>query len=969
MGAWVSRWGSLGWRAWAGIVLVVLAVAAAGGCRGSRPIEPPQGVPPIELVGSATIPTDAVFEGTRVGGLSGLTYDAASGRFLAISDDRGELAPARFYELGLELTAGRLAESGVRVVGVTTLRGRDGQPFARRSIDAEGIAILGDGTVMISSEGDAATGALPFVGRFARDGAEIERLALPAHILPRLGGAWGVRDNLALESLTVTPDESHLVTTTENALEQDGPAADLATGSLARVLWFSWPDGAPAREYVYPVAPVPIPPTKSDGFRTNGLPDLLALDSETFLALERASATGVGYSVRLFLTSLAGATDVSGIPSLSARGVPPVRPMRKRLLLDLGTLGIKVQNLEGMAFGPMLADGRQVLVMVADNNFGRRGELTQVLAFAVDRARLRATPIRRPAIAEIQGARHASVFFGEEVAAVSGVVTAVLDRGPERGFWMQSVTPDGDDRTSEGLFVLTDSAMPAVAVGDRVRVDGVVEEPIGGLGLPVTRLVATAVEVAARGLALPAPVEIGPNGRRPPQDTIDDDALTRFEPETDGLDFFESLEGMRVAVPRPVVVGPTSRFGELVVLPDGLDGERTERGGLRIAPGRFNPHRVMISGRLLPAVPDVVVGDRFDGALVGVLDYSFGSYKVVLTEPLPEVIHAALAPPVTALAGAPDRLSIATFNVENLALTSSEDKLARVATVIATNLRGPDVVALQEIQDDSGPADDGVTTARGTLTRLVEAIAVAGGPSYAFRQIDPENNRDGGAPGANIRVALLFNPQRVGFVDRGEIASRDAARVVDEQEGLALFPSPGRVEPASPAWGFDSERGHEASRKPLAGELTFGGRRLFVVVVHLRSKGGDAPLFGRVQPPTLPSERQRIAQAEVVSAFVGQILSHDPEAAVVVLGDFNEFEFAPPLAAFESTPLVNLVERLDATRRYSFVFQGNSQVLDHILVSPSLAGAAEIESLHLNADLPDALRASDHDPLVAVVGF
>lgn len=952
-------------RRWPALLAVSLALAA---CRSAPPARPPAGAAAIEFLGSATLPTGLSFAGTEVGGLSGLAYDAGTGHFLAVSDDRSERAPARVYALELDLAGGRLTAGGVRVVGVTVLRDATGATFPPRAVDFEGIARVGDGTLFLSSEGDVGAGIPPFVGRFAADGRELGRLALPDAVVPRADRPWGVRDNLAFEAVTPAPDGRFLLVATENAAAQDGPPADLTTGTLCRVLRFALPGGAPAGQWVYPAAPVVVPPDAPGGFRTNGLPDLLALDGERLLALERASADGSGYSVRLYLTTLAGATDVAAVPALTGRGAPFFRPMAKRLLLDLGTLGVRLQNLEGMALGPVLPDGRRALVMVADNNFGARGESTQILAFAVRPAALDRVAPRAATVGAIQGAGHASPFAGEEVVGVAGVVTAVAEPGAEPGFWMQSPAGDGDDRTSDGILVAGDGSLPALAVGDEVRVDGRVEESVRGWELPLTRLVASRIVVVGGGRALPAPVALGPGGRRLPEDVVEDDGFVDFDPEEDGADFFESLEGMRVEVREPFVVGPTSERGEWVVTagPPPPD-RRTARGGIAVAAGQFNPQRIAVSARLLPSVPEAAVGDRFTGSLVGVLEYASGNYRLVLTAPPPPLLPGNRGPETTTLGGGPDRLSIATFNVENLALTSPEEKLAQVAAIVVARLRAPDVVALQEIQDDSGPADDGVVGAAGTLARLVARIAATGGPRYEVRQIDPENNQDGGAPGGNIRVALLVDPARLRCVDRGSGGTADPVRVVGGPGRVMLDPSPGLVDPGHPAWQPDRARGVDGSRKPLAVELRFGEHRLFVVNVHLRSKGGDAPLFGREQPPPLPSEARRDAQARVVRDFVASILARDPGAAVVVLGDFNEFPFARPLRTLATAPLVDLAARLDPADRYTYVFQGNSQVLDHILVSPALAGEAEIDAVHVAADLPAAARASDHDPLVATL--
>ena len=159
-----------------------------------------------------------------------------------------------------------------------------------------------------------------------------------------------------------------------------------------------------------------------------------------------------------------------------------------------------------------------------------------------------------------------------------------------------------------------------------------------------------------------------------------------------------------------------------------------------------------------------------------------------------------------------------------------------------------------------------------------------------------------------------------------------------------------------------------SSRKPLAGEFRYRGEPLFVVGNHFGSKGGDDPVFGRFQEPRRPSEVARHGQAGVLNQFVRGILDIDPRARVVVLGDLNDFDFSETLRVVEegTTPrsqeLVNLWSLLPRRERYSYIFQGNAQVLDHILVSPSLRrdGRPDFEPVHINAEFAD--QASDHDP-------
>jgi predicted extracellular nuclease len=238
----------------------------------------------------------------------------------------------------------------------------------------------------------------------------------------------------------------------------------------------------------------------------------------------------------------------------------------------------------------------------------------------------------------------------------------------------------------------------------------------------------------------------------------------------------------------------------------------------------------------------------------------------------------------------------------------------------------------------------------------VNAIAAAGGPTYQWRQIDPVDGQDGGEPGGNIRVAFLFNPARVSFVDRPGGTPTATVGVVNASGVPQLTFSPGRIDPLNTAF--------TASRKPLAGEFLFRGNRLFVIANHFNSKGGDQPLFGPTQPPVLSSEGQRNQQATIVRDFVQQILAIDAGANVVVLGDLNDFEFSTPLTILKSGSLTPLVETLPPAERYSYVFEGNSQSLDHIMVSNALLNApAEYDVVHVNAEY--ANQTSDHDPEVA----
>jgi uncharacterized protein len=576
-----------------------------------------------------------------------------------------------------------------------------------------------------------------------------------------------------------------------------------------------------------------------------------------------------------------------------------------------------------------------------------------------------ATPTGTPTavrIHDIQGAAHLSPMAGQTVTSIPGIVTAKVSNG----FYLQDPSPDSNDATSEGIFVFT-SSVATVSVGDAVTVSGTVTEfrpgGSGSTSLTTTEISSPGLSVVVQSTAnpLPTPVVIGIGGRIPPSSVIEDDVSGSvetggvFDPASDGIDFYESLECMRVQINNAVVTGPSNSFGEIPVLSD--DGAnatgRTTRGGIAVQASDFNPERILLDDVIL-ATPVVNVGDHFTGPIVGVMDYSFGNFKLEFTQAI-TAVSGGLARETTASQVA-NEIAIATFNVENLDPTDPPTKFSTLASLIVNNLKSPDIVTLEEIQDNNGATNDAVVDATTTFNTLISAIQSAGGPTYTFRQINPVDDQDGGEPGGNIRVGFLFRTDRgLSFIDRAGGCSTCSTTVTTGESGVQLSFSPGRIDPTNAAF--------NSSRKPLAGEFTFGGQKFFVIANHFNSKGGDDPLFGRFQPPTLSSETQRTQQAQIVNNFVDSILALDANAKIVVLGDLNDFQFSTPLTTLKGGVLHDLIETLPLSEQYTYVFEGNSQALDHILVSDSLfSGSFGYDVVHVNSEFSD--QASDHDPQV-----
>ncbi len=350
----------------------------------------------VDYLGQSLIPAGTVYDGTLVGGLSAITYDPAGDVYYVLSDDRSEHQPARFYSMTFDLSGGMLTSAGTAITGVTTLTDEAGNPFAFNRIDPEGIAYSGNGGLYVSSEGSPA--APPFVAAFGTDGRMTQSLALPAKFLPA-GGTQGARDNLSFESLTVRPDGRYLFTAVENALAQDGPIAGLEQGSASRVILFDRATGQGAAEFVYVTEPVAGEPVPAGGERQNGLAELLALDNDgTLLALERSYSEGMGFTIRLFTARTQHALDAAPVDSLVWQGDALYQldaPVHKKLVVDLSDLGLPIiTNIEGMTFGPVLPDGRQSLLLVADNNFNSFLP-TQFIALALT---IETIPTARPAL-------------------------------------------------------------------------------------------------------------------------------------------------------------------------------------------------------------------------------------------------------------------------------------------------------------------------------------------------------------------------------------------------------------------------------------------------------------------------------------------------------------------------------------------------------------------------------------------
>ncbi|HVJ02623.1 MAG TPA: Calx-beta domain-containing protein [Sphingomonas sp.] len=544
-------------------------------------------------------------------------------------------------------------------------------------------------------------------------------------------------------------------------------------------------------------------------------------------------------------------------------------------------------------------------------------------------------------ISAIQGEGHASAYAGQ-VVITAGIVTAV----DSNGFYLQSAEGDGNAATSDGVFVYTSSA-PTVHVGDGISVRGEVTEFAGSdQSLTVTEITAPVVTVLSSGNALPEAVVIGAGGLLPPSEAIDDDGLTSYDPATDGIDFWESLEGMRVTIDAPQAVSNTNEYGETDVVASHGEGASgvNDRGGIAISPGDagvpdYNPEKIQIdddSGVFAGFAPGYSIGDQLS-SVTGIVNYAFDQYEVVVTEAVTVTQDNTLVREQTALHGDANHLSIATYNVENL--DASDGKFDVLASDIVYNLRAPDIIAVQEIQDADGTGSG--TDLSGTVTAqgLIDAIYAQSGLHYAYVEIAPTSaGSTGGEGGGNIRNGYLYNIDRVDYVE-------GSAELID---GAA----------------------YAGTRRPLVAQFAFAGQTITTINVHLTSRIGSDPMWGDNQPANDAGDGARTAQAAGVKAYINSHLADDPAMNIAVLGDWNGFYFEDAQTQLtdpaQGGVMTNLNTLLPEEERYSYMFEGNSQQIDHILVTGGLVSGASYDAVHLNAEFAGE-RPTDHDPQVALL--
>ena len=370
------------------------AILLLTGCATSRTIisDAPLAISQVKLLGEYDVPHNLLFKGTTVGGLSGIDYDKTSNVYYLICDDRSAINPARFYTAKIFFSTGGI--DSVVFVNVTTLLQLNGNSYpnskqdAAHTPDPEALRYNPLTKQMIwSSEGERIIRQTdtvlenPAITIISTDGKYIDTFPLPSN-LHMYAHEKGPRQNGVLEGMSFANRYKTLYVNVEEPLYEDGPRADvIENDAWIRIYKFDVASKKNTAQYAYKLDRVAYPASPAEAFKINGVPDILAIGNNQLIVLERSFSTGrLPCTIKLFLADMNGAENIMDNPSLKKS--PTLKPVTKKLLLNMDALGIYVDNVEGITFGPTLPNGHRTLLLVADNNFMAL-EKTQFFVFEI----------------------------------------------------------------------------------------------------------------------------------------------------------------------------------------------------------------------------------------------------------------------------------------------------------------------------------------------------------------------------------------------------------------------------------------------------------------------------------------------------------------------------------------------------------------------------------------------------------
>lgn len=351
-----------------------------------------QNISAIKFLGEYNIPYNLNYNNTVVGGLSGIDYDAKNDLYYMICDDRSDRNPARFYTAKIFVTTKGI--DSIQFIDVINLLQPDNTVYPNNKQDAANTpdpeAIRYNPVLqqlVWSSEGERIVKendtvlANPSLITIATNGKFKNNFKLPANLTMH-AIEKGPRQNGVLEGMTFADNYNTVLVNIEEPLYEDGPRANVTdNNAYIRIFKFNTKDKNNIAQYAYKLEPVAYPANPSNGFKINGVPDILSIGNNKLLVIERSFSTGrLPCTIKVFVTELNAATNIKDVASLKENS--NFIPATKKLLLNMDDLGIYIDNVEGVTFGPVLPNGHKTLLFVADNNFAAL-EKAQLLLFEI----------------------------------------------------------------------------------------------------------------------------------------------------------------------------------------------------------------------------------------------------------------------------------------------------------------------------------------------------------------------------------------------------------------------------------------------------------------------------------------------------------------------------------------------------------------------------------------------------------
>jgi hypothetical protein len=372
-------------------LLLILFIAAS--CSSSRRFKQSSSIQSINFLSEYTVPYNFQFENTTVGGLSGIDYDAENKVYYMICDDRSEINPARFYTARIEIRDNKI--DTVIFTSKTFLKDKVGKFYPNSKENPsnvpdpealrinkktkhfvwsnEGERIVTDEKVILSN---------PSITIANKNGQFIDTFQLPANFRMQ-ATENGPRRNGVFEGLTFSGDFKNLFISTEEPLYEDGHKAGLQDSfGIIRILKYDVATKKPIGQYAYIIDPVAYPPIVKNGFKVNGVSDILWLNENQLLVVERSFSFGIiSNTIKVYLANIGSAENIE--KEISLETGKSFKIISKKLLLNMDDLKMVIDNIEGVTFGPTLSNNKKSLLFVSDNNFNPQ-QRTQFLLFEVN---------------------------------------------------------------------------------------------------------------------------------------------------------------------------------------------------------------------------------------------------------------------------------------------------------------------------------------------------------------------------------------------------------------------------------------------------------------------------------------------------------------------------------------------------------------------------------------------------------